>query len=82
VFVFYFFFISDEQNVVAVQYRGEIYYRVSKDIQAGEEFLTYYGDGYFYEMGGDPKKFHTNVPDQAEDVIVSFSKTQNQHFCE
>ena len=28
--------VEDEQNLVAYQYRGEIFYRAYKDIQAGE----------------------------------------------
>ena len=30
---------EDEQNLIAYQYRGEIYYRAYKDIQAGEPFF-------------------------------------------
>ena len=56
------------QNVVAVQYPCRIFYRVCKPIAHNEEFLTYYGDMYFYEMGGNPKTFHTNDPDHVEVV--------------
>ena len=33
---------EEEQNLVAYQYRGEIFYRAYKDIQAGELFLQNY----------------------------------------
>ena len=31
--------VEEEQNLVAYQYRGDIYYRAYKDIQAGELWL-------------------------------------------
>ena len=66
-------FFSEHQNVVAVQYQGQIFYRVCKPIVPNEEFLTYYGDMYFYEMGGDPKTFHTtNDADHVGDEVVSY----------
>ena len=77
------FFISEQQNVVAVQYQGEIFYRVCKEIREGEEFLTYYGDTYFSEMGGDPNKFHHNVQDHVEEELVSyFFNTESEVFAE
>ncbi len=66
------FFYLDEQNVVAVQYQGKIFYRVSREIKDGKEFLTYYGDSYFEEMGGSPHQFHSNLPNQVEDELVSY----------
>ncbi|KAH9278203.1 PR domain zinc finger protein 14 [Echinococcus granulosus] len=40
-----------EQNLVAIQYRGEIYYRACKNIMPGYELLTYYGDKFAKELG-------------------------------
>ncbi len=66
------FFYSDQQNVVAVQYQGKIFYRVCREIKDDKELLTYYGDSYFEEMGGNPHKFHSNIPSQVEDELVSY----------
>ena len=37
---------EDEQNLVAFQYRGEIYYRSMKEVKPGKELLVWYGDEY------------------------------------
>ena len=42
---------EDEQNLVAFQYHGEIYYRSYKDILVGDELLVWYGDEYAKELG-------------------------------
>ncbi|CAH8568478.1 unnamed protein product [Heterobilharzia americana] len=44
---------EEEQNLVAVQYRGKIYYRACKDISKSEELLTYYGKGFASELKSD-----------------------------
>ena len=43
--------IFQEQNIIAFQYLGEIYYRVSKDIPPGNELLVWYGGDYGKELG-------------------------------
>lgn len=48
---------SDDQNVVGVQYRGEIVYRVCRPIEFGEELLTYYGHSYSRSIGILPNLF-------------------------
>ena len=40
-----------EQNLVAFQYKGEIYYRSYKEIPAGSELLVWYGDKYAQDLG-------------------------------
>lgn len=52
---------SDEQNVVGVQYRGEIVYRVCRPIEFGEELLTYYGHNYSRSIGILPNLFKIGV---------------------
>lgn len=41
---------EDEQNLVAFQFRGEIYYRSYKVIEPGMEFLVWYGDRYAFDL--------------------------------
>ena len=43
--------VEEEQNLIAYQYRGEIYYRAYKDIQAGAELLVWYGEDYAAHLG-------------------------------
>ena len=43
--------VEDEQNLVAYQYRGEIFYRAYKDIQPGSELLVWYGEQYAAHLG-------------------------------
>eukprot|EP00057_Strongylocentrotus_purpuratus_P023184 XP_011677658.1 PREDICTED: zinc finger protein 678-like [Strongylocentrotus purpuratus] len=40
-----------EQNLVAFQYLGEIYYRTFKPICPGRELLVYYGEQYAKDLG-------------------------------
>ena len=42
---------ENEENLVAFQYNGEIYYRVYKDILPGTELLLWYGDEYAKDLG-------------------------------
>ena len=42
---------EDEQNMVAYQYHGEIYYRVFKEIKANAELLVWYGDEFAEQLG-------------------------------
>ena len=43
--------VEEEQNLVAYQYRGEIFYRAYKDIQPGSELLVWYGPEYATHLG-------------------------------
>ena len=40
-----------EQNLVAFQHQGQIFYRSFKDIAAGTELLVWYGHDYGKELG-------------------------------
>lgn len=44
---------ESEQNLVAFQYHGEIYYRAYKEIHEDQELLVWYGDEYAKELGID-----------------------------
>ena len=35
---------GEEQNLVAVQFRGEIYYKTCSAVESGTELLVWYGD--------------------------------------
>ena len=35
---------GEEQNLVAVQFRGEIYYKTCSPVESGTELLVWYGD--------------------------------------
>ena len=43
--------IEEEQNLIAYQYRGQIFYRAYKDIQPGTELLVWYGESYAEHLG-------------------------------
>ena len=47
---------ESEQNLVAFQYHGEIYYRAYKDIKTNQELLVWYGDEYAKNLGIVPDK--------------------------
>ncbi|XP_033631837.1 histone-lysine N-methyltransferase PRDM9-like [Asterias rubens] len=55
-----------EQNLVAYQYCGQIYYRSFKTISPGQELLVFYGEEYASELGivmtdNDDKHFAKSV---------------------
>ncbi|KAF0293675.1 Histone-lysine N-methyltransferase PRDM9 [Amphibalanus amphitrite] len=41
---------EEEQNLMAFQYRGQIYFRTSKPVPRGSELLVYYGDDSAREL--------------------------------
>lgn len=41
----------EEQNLVAVQVQGQIFYEVCKEIGPGQELLVWYGDCYAQFLG-------------------------------
>ncbi|KAG8239189.1 hypothetical protein J437_LFUL018789, partial [Ladona fulva] len=51
---------EEEQNLVAFQHKGEIYYRTVNIIEKGEELLVWYGDQYGKQLGINCKEFHQN----------------------
>ncbi|XP_044760953.1 histone-lysine N-methyltransferase PRDM9-like [Coccinella septempunctata] len=46
-----------EQNVVAFQYKGNLYYRTCSDIKVGEELLVYYGHSFAKNLGIDVRNY-------------------------
>lgn len=47
-----------DQNIISVQYRSQIIYRVCQPIPYGKELLTYYGDSYARHLGIKPELYH------------------------
>ena len=56
---------ESEQNMVAFQYCGCIYYRSFRNIHPGDELLVWYGEEYAKELGIDVKL--PNGEDSSED---------------
>jgi len=48
---------EQEQNVLAYQYKGAMYYRTYKAIEKGSEILVYYGDAYAKELNIDVRAY-------------------------
>uniref|UniRef100_H3CRY6 PR domain containing 14 n=1 Tax=Tetraodon nigroviridis TaxID=99883 RepID=H3CRY6_TETNG len=66
----------DEQNLIAVQVEGQIFYEACKDIQPGQELLVWYGDCYMQFLGipltlRDAQE-DTQAPPPAEDAGEGF----------
>ena len=57
---------EDRQNVVACQYRGQIYYQLLCQIDVGVELFVWYGEDYAEELG----LFDALVDDEAEDTTL------------
>ena len=64
--------VEDEQNLIALQYHGEIYYKVYKEIDVGCELLVWYGEDYAKELGielGDDSGEVDGVPIQQTGML-------------
>ncbi|XP_043226482.1 histone-lysine N-methyltransferase PRDM9-like [Amphibalanus amphitrite] len=48
---------EQEQNLIAFQYKGQMYYRTYKPIVKGSELLVYYGDAYARELNINVQTF-------------------------
>ena len=60
---------ESEQNLVALQYKGKIYYRAYKFIPRGTELLVWYGREYASSLGIPTKYIKTIAV--AEDVTTA-----------
>ncbi|XP_069703511.1 histone-lysine N-methyltransferase PRDM9-like [Periplaneta americana] len=47
-----------EQNLMAFQYKGQMYYRTFREIPPNNELLVWYGDDYGRELGIDVENYH------------------------
>ncbi|CAF1399396.1 unnamed protein product, partial [Adineta steineri] len=41
---------KEDENLTAIQFNGEVYYRTLRNIKAGEELFVHYGDEYAREL--------------------------------
>ena len=48
---FYFGRYEEEQNMVAYQYNGKIFYKTYKEVDANTELLVWYGPQYAEHLG-------------------------------
>lgn len=65
---------AQEQNLIAIQTDGRIYYEACKDISTGSELLVWYGDCYIQFMGipvGLKDSVDSLHPDEAESRSTS-----------
>ncbi|XP_026148391.1 PR domain zinc finger protein 14 [Mastacembelus armatus] len=66
----------EEQNLIAVQVQGQIFYEACKEIRQGQELLVWYGDCYMQFLGipltlKDPREENNMLP-PTEDVGEGF----------
>ncbi|XP_045166726.2 PR domain zinc finger protein 14-like [Mercenaria mercenaria] len=62
---------AQEQNLVALQVEGDVYYEVCKDIPKDTELLVWYGDSYLQFMGVPVALKETNNPEIQEEADSS-----------
>ena len=65
-----------EQNLIAYQYYGEIYYRAFRHIAPNEELLVWYGEGYAEELGID-LEHDPNMPVVDPSKLVLIKRVNN-----
>lgn len=59
-----------EQNLVAFQYKGNLYYRTCKEIDVGDELLVFYGNSFAQNLGIDTKKYFEPSCEEINDSDV------------
>lgn len=60
---------TKEQNLIAFQYLGNIYYRTSEEINIGDELLVYYGNSFAKELGLDVERYYKPVSENLEKYV-------------
>lgn len=64
---------AQEQNLIAVQSEGEIYYEVCKDIAQGQELLVWYGDSYLQFLG-----IPVSLKDMTDEISEETTESNNK----
>jgi hypothetical protein len=67
---------EEEQNLVAYQYRGDIFYRVFKEIVPGGELLVWYGEEYGEELGIPILPNKVNEDENEEQIGIPIASSQ------
>lgn len=74
----------DEQNLVAFQYLGNIYYRTSAEIKVGDELLVYYGNDFAKELGLDTVQYFKPKTERLDEYeyckFCCFGFLRNEHL--
>ncbi|PSN56705.1 PR domain zinc finger protein 4, partial [Blattella germanica] len=70
---------EEEQNLMAFQYKGQMYYRTVQDLPPHVELLVWYGDDYGRELGIDVDNFHK--PQQMESCRSPIYLEQHLKCC-
>ena len=68
---------AQEQNLIAVQLEGEIFYEVCKDIAQGQELLVWYGDSYLQFLG-----IPVSLKDMTDEVSEDTSENKDGYACD
>lgn len=69
---------SLEQNLVAIQIQGQIYYDVCRDIDPDSELLVWYGDTYQQFMGIPMGVKDTEKEENADDTETKEEETESE----
>ena len=64
---------ESEQNLMAFQYQGEIYYKTIQVTQPGQELLVFYGEGYAKELGIEAKAEVKKTYNLMGKVVVKYN---------
>ncbi len=64
---------AQEQNMIAVQLDGEIFYEVCKDIVQGQELLVWYGDSYLQFLG-----IPVSLKDMTDEISEDTTESNNK----
>ncbi|XP_077364812.1 PR domain zinc finger protein 14 [Festucalex cinctus] len=70
---------ADEQNLAAVQVKGQIFYEACKEIRAEQELLVWYGDGYVQFLG---IPLALRGPDEDNDTLTPAEDTGEGFKCD
>lgn len=64
----------EEQNLIALQSKGQIFYEACKEVQPGQELLVWYGDCYVQFLGipltlkDSPEEGNVMLPHEGKDI--------------
>ena len=74
---------EEEQNMVAYQYHGEIYYHTFKAVYPGNELMVWYGEKYAEELGisveytGKYKNYNSYIIQRNVSIVDTLGSEKN-----